>query len=137
MNGNYEKNMKKLWIIRGVPGSGKSTAAHYLANGKPVFSADMWFERDGEYKFNPSELGKAHENCRALTEQAMLGGVSDIFVTNTFTREWEMAEYFKLAESYGYTAFSIIVENRHGNSNIHGVPEEKLKEMKDRFEIKL
>jgi len=129
--------MKRLWIVRGVPGSGKSTAAHYLANGNPVFSADMWFERGGEYKFNPTELGKAHENCRKLTEQAMFGGVSDIFVTNTFTREWEMAEYFKLAEAYGYVAFSLIVENRHGNDNVHGVPSEKVKEMKDRFEIKL
>jgi predicted kinase len=129
--------MKRLWLIRGVPGSGKSTAAHYLANGNPVFSADMWFEKDGEYKFNPAELGKAHENCRKTTEQAMLGEVSDIFVTNTFTREWEMEEYFKLAQSYGYFVFSLVVENRHGEKNVHGVPSDKVKEMKDRFEIKL
>jgi predicted kinase len=129
--------MKRLWLIRGVPGSGKSTAAHYLANGNPVFSADMWFEKEGEYKFNPAELGKAHENCRKTTEQAMLGEVSDIFVTNTFTREWEMAEYFKLAQSYGYFVFSLVVENRHGEKNVHGVPSDKVKEMKDRFEIKL
>ena len=32
---------------------------------------------------------------------------------------------------------SIIVENRHGSVNEHGVPEETLWKMKNRFEIKL
>lgn len=60
-----------------------------------------------------------------------------IVVSNTFTQEWEMEPYFKLAEKYGYTVFSVIVENRHGGKNEHGVPEEKVQVMKDRFQIKL
>jgi hypothetical protein len=48
-----------------------------------------------------------------------------------------MAEYFDLAIKYGYTVFTIIVENRHGGINQHGVPAEKLEQMKQRFEIKL
>jgi hypothetical protein len=48
-----------------------------------------------------------------------------------------MEEYFKLAEKYGYKVFSLIVENRHGGVNQHGVPKEKLEQMKDRFSIKL
>ena len=43
----------------------------------------------------------------------------------------------KLAEKYGYRVHSLIVENRHGGVNEHGVPEEKLEQMKNRFEIKL
>lgn len=132
---------KRLWLIRGVSGSGKSTAAHYLAKGNPVFSADMFFEtyEDGGliYKFDGSKLKEAHGNCRRLTDQAMLGGVSDIYVTNTFTQEWEMGDYYDLAETYGYTVFSMIVENRHNGENIHGVPPERVQEMKDRFSIKL
>jgi hypothetical protein len=31
----------------------------------------------------------------------------------------------------------LIVENRHGGINEHGVPEEKLVQMKNRFEISL
>jgi hypothetical protein len=31
----------------------------------------------------------------------------------------------------------VIVENRHGGVNQHGVPEDKIQLMKDRFEIKL
>ena len=61
----------------------------------------------------------------------------EIVVSNTFTQEWEMEAYYKLAEQYGYKVFSIIVENRHGGVNQHGVPTDKLKQMADRFEVKL
>lgn len=60
-----------------------------------------------------------------------------IVVSNTFTQEWEMEPYFKLAKKYGYTVFSVIVENRHGGENEHGVPEEKVQIMRERFQIKL
>jgi hypothetical protein len=61
----------------------------------------------------------------------------EIVVSNTFTQEWEMKPYFELAKTYGYTVFTLIVENRHGGKNTHGVPDEKLEQMKNRFEIKL
>jgi hypothetical protein len=61
----------------------------------------------------------------------------EIAVSNTFTQEWEMEPYNKLAEKYGYKVFSVIVENRHGGVNTHGVPEDKLEIMKNRFEVKL
>jgi hypothetical protein len=53
----------------------------------------------------------------------------EIVVSNTFTQEWELADYYKLAEQYGYKVFSLIVENRHGGKDVHGVPEEKLVQM--------
>ena len=43
----------------------------------------------------------------------------------------------KLAKKYNYQVVSLIVENRHGGVNQHGVPDEALTRMKDRFEIKL
>jgi hypothetical protein len=60
-----------------------------------------------------------------------------IAVSNTFTQEWEMDAYYELAKQYGYRVFSLIVENRHGGVNEHGVPEDKLELMKNRFEVKL
>ena len=33
--------------------------------------------------------------------------------------------------------FSLIVENRHGGKNVHGVPDETLEKMEQRFSIKL
>jgi len=127
--------MKELILLRGLPGSGKSTLAKTL--GGPVFEADNYFMVDGEYKFNPSLLGVAHNDCRNHTRVAMAVGREKIIVSNTFTQEWEMKAYYELAEKYGYRVFSIIIENRHGGVNEHGVPEDKLEIMKNRFEISL
>jgi hypothetical protein len=60
-----------------------------------------------------------------------------VVVSNTFTQEWEMLPYYELAAKYGYKVYSLIVENRHGGVNEHGVPEDKLTQMKNRFEIRL
>ena len=63
--------------------------------------------------------------------------INKITVSNTFTQAWEMQPYYDLAKEYGYKVFSLIVENRHGGVNEHGVPVEKLIEMKNRFEVQL
>jgi hypothetical protein len=48
-----------------------------------------------------------------------------------------MQTYFELAKQYGYRVYSLVVENRHGGVNVHGVPDDKLEQMKNRFELKL
>jgi hypothetical protein len=48
-----------------------------------------------------------------------------------------MEAYYQLAEQYGYRVYSLVVENRHDGVNEHGVPQETLTKMRDRFEIKL
>jgi hypothetical protein len=68
---------------------------------------------------------------------AMEYNTEKIAVSNTSTQEWEMQVYFDLAAEYGYQVTSIVVENRHGGENVHGVPADKLEQMKNRFEIKL
>ncbi len=126
---------KQLFIIRGIPGSGKSTLAKNL-NGKHI-EADMYFMLDGEYKFDVSKIHLAHQWCKKNVEDWMVNGDDRIIVSNTFTQEWEMEPYFELSKKYGYTVFSLIMENRHGNENIHKVPKEKIEQMRNRFEIKL
>jgi predicted kinase len=129
--------MKTLYIVRGVPGSGKSTFAQSL--DCPVFEADQYFidSETGEYKFDGSKIKLAHNWCKLRVEQSMEDDFQKIAVSNTFTQEWEMDTYYELAKQYGYRVFSLIVENRHGGVNEHGVPEDKLELMKNRFEVKL
>lgn len=129
--------MKTLYIVRGVPGSGKSTFAQSL--DCPVFEADQYFidSETGEYKFDGSKIKLAHNWCKLRVEQSMEDDSQKIAVSNTFTQEWEMDTYYELAKQYGYRVFSLIVENRHGGVNEHGVPEDKLEIMKNRFEVKL
>ena len=63
--------MKKLVIIRGIPGSGKSTHASglikaYQSEGRTTahFEADMFFtHEDGSYHWNPKQIGFAHQWC--------------------------------------------------------------------------
>ena len=43
----------------------------------------------------------------------------------------------ELAKLYNYKVFSLIVENRHGNKNIHDVPQETIDRMRKRFDISL
>ena len=135
---------KKLYIVRGLPGSGKSTFAEALVGSDfLVCEADKYFMQDGEYTFDGSKLKEAHESCRNTVETYMKDSLvndqfyREIAVSNTFTQEWEMQPYFDLAKQYDYMVFTIIVENRHGGVNQHGVPDEALTRMKDRFEIKL
>jgi hypothetical protein len=136
---------KELILLRGVPGCGKSTTAELIGAGGAGyahFEADMYFMEGGEYKFDPTKLRDAHQWCQSSVEHAMLlnhttGHNSRIIVSNTFTQEWEMEAYYTLAKQWGYKVFSIIVENRHGGVNEHGVPEDKIELMKNRFEIKL
>ena len=127
--------MKELIILRGVPGSGKSTFAKIL--GGEHIEADMFFMKDGEYKFDATMLKNAHNWCHDVVENWMEDSLDRIVVSNTFTQEWELEPYYELAKQYGYRVYSLIVENRHGGINIHGAPEGKVQIMKDRFQIKL
>ena len=132
--------MKELILLRGLPGSGKSTLAKSL-DGIHI-EADQFFMVEGEYKFDASKLKEAHNNCLTRTKSYMYIHSSKdtaerIIVSNTFTQEWEMKPYFELAEKNGYRVYSLIVENRHDGVNQHGVPADKLEQMKNRFNIKL
>jgi len=127
---------KILYIVRGLPGSGKSTLAKQLTSN--VFEADHYFyDNEGNYKFIPSEIKDAHKECQDNVRIAMESSIPKIAVSNTSTQEWEMEPYFELAKKYGYKVFTIIVENRHGGTNVHNVSEDKIEQMKKRFEITL
>ena len=127
--------MKELFLLRGLPGSGKSTLAKSL--GGMHMEADKYFDYNGKYEFDASKIKNAHAWCQNATKVFMQNKRKKVVVSNTFTQEWEMQPYYELAQEYGYKVYCLIVENRHGGVNEHGVPQEKLVQMKNRFEISL
>lgn len=109
--------IKELYILRGLPGSGKSTLAESL--GGYHIEADMYFTgNDGEYNFDPKNLPTAHQWCQAMVAEWMNEDVDRIVVSNTSTQKWEIEPYMSMAEEYGYTVFSLIVENRRDRKSV-------------------
>lgn len=83
-------------IIRGLPGSGKSTFAKTF--GCFHVEADMFFVRDGEYKW--LNTGENHDWCFACFKEAVCRGI-DVCVSNTFTTMREMRPYLEFATEKG------------------------------------
>lgn len=131
--------MKQLYLIRGLPGSGKSTFAKTLAAAIAAahYEADHFFyDESGNYNFDATRLYQAHTWCQTCTQAAMVAGKS-VVVSNTFTTEKELKPYLQLAMMLGYNVTTLIAENRHGNKSVHDVPEETIEKMKARFSVKL
>jgi len=56
---------KDLILVRGVPGSGKTTFAEMIQGPHgAIVATDDFFYEDGAFNFDPSKLGEAHEWCR-------------------------------------------------------------------------
>lgn len=129
-----------LYLIRGLPGAGKTTLAESLLESKIVqriCEADSYFlDEGGVYRFDGAFLGKAHDLCYNLVERAILSGES-VAVSNTFTTEREMEKYVDLAKERGIKLVSLVVENRHGNTSVHDVPETAMRRMRERFNFQL
>lgn len=136
--------MKEIYLLRGLPGAGKSDLAATLESAFKcqgyrviVACADDYFMVDGEYIFDANKLGRAHQECKHTVECAMDQGWDKIIIANTSTTTKELRPYIKMAEAHDYRVVSLIVENRHGNTNIHDVPDEALERMENRFKVQL
>jgi predicted kinase len=130
-----EVEMKTVIILRGVSGSGKSTVASLLETTKHscyVCSADKYFMRGGEYKFEPSRLKDAHSWCFEMFDRCVLNAIELIVVDNTNTSEWEYEKYETHAKRYGYTVHRLVVE-ACGQDSIHGVPPEVIVKQRERL----
>ena len=130
-----DKGKVQLILIRGIPGSGKSTYAKKLMKemqNVKHYEADMFFEKDGEYKFDPSKLKQAHEWCQAMTYNS-LRRKQNVIVSNTFTTLRELEPYLEMVDAVpGVEVKVITVIGNFGS--IHDVPKEALDRMKARWQ---
>jgi tRNA uridine 5-carbamoylmethylation protein Kti12 len=135
---------QQLILLRGLPGSGKSTFAKLLleltnpcghsdADHLINYEADQYFiDKEGNYEFDGMKIGQAHEWCQEATERALNAGLS-VVVSNTFTRIRELQPYLAMASHYKVQVTVLHVEGTHGS--IHGIPPATMGRMRARWEM--
>lgn len=127
-----------LILIRGIPGSGKTTLAkELLMQGDDLFpvvhlETDMYFtDLNGKYSWSPDQVKAAHEWCQT-TAKILLNVGYTVIVSNTFSRLWEMQSYIDAA-TRANKPFE--VHRCQGKfHNIHRVPEDVVAKMTERME---
>lgn len=141
--------LKRVTIMRGLPGSGKSTWIQNNIKGARMFScvytvsADLYFMENGKYVFNPLKLGEAHRSClRAFVDLVVMPWdpslpTCEIVVDNTNMRVDEMLPYIRIAEAYNIpiqVVHLIVSPETSFERNLHGVPNGSIRRMAERFQ---
>lgn len=136
--------MNKCYILVGMSGSGKSTWVdnHYQLEAACV-SADNYFSQEtGEYKFDASKLGEAHNDCLRDFIDVTQNKFSVVFVDNTNLSKEEIFPYLKIAQAYGYEVTFVLFWPIYdadqtiqfcASRNVHSVPTETLERQYDKF----
>jgi hypothetical protein len=136
-----------LFLIRGLPSSGKSTLADKLA--LRWIETDQFFVKDNEYKFDPALLPQAHAWCLQETKDQIEYFLKfpkksqyqlNVIVANTFATRWEMQPYIMLAKQHDLRL--TVVDLFDGGCddetlfarNKHGVPLETFRTMREEYE---
>lgn len=146
MAGIVATPMRSLILIRGLPGSAKTTLARSILMGYNIggeyikprcahFEEDMFYTiATGKYLRDPNQRHSAEQWCRTRTLEAMKDNVNLIVVSNTFIRLYMTALYNDMAEAYGYNVQEIICTGNY--RNVHGWTDEDIARMKKMFQLR-
>lgn len=138
---------KKLIVLRGLPGSGKSTKAAQLAKKaeNPIIcSTDDFFVKEGKYTFVPELLHENHKKNMDRVIEALTDLTHDlIIVDNTNVKAWEYKRYLEEATKRRIETQVVVVgmpcteddAREYARRNTHGVPEDKVVQMWRKFQI--
>lgn len=109
--------MTHITLMRGIPGSGKSTVAKAIAQlDFDVMSTDeYWYlpgpPNVGEYKFDIKEIAAAHIwNQSRVDKRLALGFCPHVIIDNTNITSHAVAPYFDMAVRYGCSISILTVD---------------------------
>lgn len=121
----------RLQIIRGLPGSGKTSLALDRYSHLMRIETDMFFTRRGKYVFT-LDLNKKAVKWFNKTVRDMAKTGMDFVVTGVFAAHTErLANTISTGIDYGYEVYLKTLTKNYGN--IHDVPKEHLDAMRDGF----
>ncbi len=127
-----------MFIMRGLPGSGKSVAAYWI--GGTICSADHFFTKNGRYVFDPKMLFEAHEACMKKARDACEREDRVVVIDNTNIKVWNFQYYLNLAETHGYKVQIIDMydsgktDEQLFQRNLHEVPLDTITRMRRDWE---
>ncbi|KAJ8412474.1 hypothetical protein AAFF_G00128100 [Aldrovandia affinis] len=102
------RNRPHLFILRGLPGSGKTQLAseimdqYDLGNGEILSTDEYYINANGRYVYRHRLRNIAHQWNRDRAQEAMANGAHPIIIDNTNMRRCEMKPYVKMGLDYGY-----------------------------------
>lgn len=142
--------MKQVFILRGLPGSGKSHYAQRLVDdllaGKSsdylICATDDYFYHQGEYQFDIQKLNQYHNLNLARFIKALAEQISLVIVDNTNIRKWEFIAYVEAANALGYQVKEVVVgeikdkamQHLYAQRNRHNVALRTIAKMAQQFE---
>ncbi|CAM4233648.1 AAA family ATPase [Pseudoalteromonas maricaloris] len=150
-NSDVQNSMKQVFILRGLPGSGKSHYAQTLADDFVsgdetqyfICSTDDYFlNENGEYHFEKQRLSEYHNLNLARFINALAEGIPLVVVDNTNIKKWEFVAYASAAVAMGYQVKEVIVgeikdkslQHLYAKRNSHGIGLKTISKMAHLFE---
>lgn len=122
-----------LYIIRGLPGSGKSTLGEQLCPGRSFQDDDYWTGPDGVYRYDPETTEQANRHCYNQVRTAMTDpSQQPVAVCCPFVRKSDYASYLQLCKELGWQAFVVVCLNEYGD--VHDVQPSSRARMIERWE---
>ena len=117
-----------ITIMRGIPGSRKSTWVKENLPKAVVVSADSYFMVDGRYQYDASKIAQAHAHCLRGFAMMVAGPPQslphDLVVDNTNITVAELAPYVALGKAWGHEVRIVQMKclSAEMQPNDHGVP---------------
>lgn len=128
--------MSTLHIFRGLPGSGKSTAARKLAEetGAILIEPDMLLVQDGKYNYGPKRFGKA-QNTALVLISAVAHRRADIIYADVLPCRYEVCIIQNWAQGYKVIVHDLKITPEESKArNRHNVQPEDIDRMAREWE---
>ena len=131
---------KFAFIVRGVPGSGKSTTAQYLAGDVGIVHAvdDLHIDEKGCFRWNDDRVEEYYQQNFDAFAKSCQTGVSVVVCDNINVTQAEYQKYVECAHAHGYITSVVSLKKltpaEATQRNQHGVSITQIMDMYERWE---